>query len=206
MDQTQVCFYEGTNYTGKEHHYKEGDEVVFQYPEDLNDKFKSVKVGSLVKVLAWQHSDGGGKHEVWEADNADIGSIDGLSKFRIIAHATQAVAVRFEDNADNGHQHCLYVQAAGVSDGKVKSCAGDPAFKLIGIMPAGGPPVTTAIFVRDETTGQYLDPNGALHLRWNDETKQVDVADSTNFPGHLKWTRAEGNRFVISLEKIPAPA
>ncbi|MER6945800.1 beta/gamma crystallin domain-containing protein [Nonomuraea sp. NPDC000554] len=205
MEQTQVCFYEDANYSGKEHYYNENDDVTFTYPEYLNDRFKSVKVGALVKVLAWQHSDGGGKHEVWEKDCPDISAIGGLSKFKIIANSTQAVAVRFENNVGTG-RYCLYVKAAGVSDGMVKSCADDREFKLIGIMPAGGPAVTTAVYVRDEKTGEYLDPVGSLHLRWNDETKQVDVADSTNFPSYLKWERATGNRFVISLEKIPSLA
>jgi hypothetical protein len=203
MDATQVCFYEGPNYTGKEHIYNENDDVTFHYPEQLNDRFKSVRVGSLVKVLAWQHSDGGGRHEIWDKDNPDISSIDGLSKFKIIANSTQAIAVRFEKHVSNG-PFCLYVKAAGVSDGMVKSCADDPQFKLIGIMPVEGPPVTTALYVRDETTGQYLSPPGALHLKWNKETGQVDIADSTNFPDYLKWERVQGNRFIISLEKIPA--
>lgn len=205
MDATQVCFYEGPNYTGKEHIYHENDDVTFHYPEELNDRFKSVKVGALVKVLAWQHSDGGGKHEIWEKDNPDISAIDGLSKFKIIANSTQAVAVRFESRVNNG-RFCLYVQAAGVSEGKVKSCADDSEFKLIGIMPVEGPPVTTAIFVRNETTGEYLSPNGALYLRWNKETGQVDIVDSTNFPDHLEVKRVAGNRFIIALVKIPAHA
>ncbi len=52
-------FYEKTNYAGTSHTYNLGGEKLFYHSEYLNDKLKSVEVGELIKVLAWQHSDQG---------------------------------------------------------------------------------------------------------------------------------------------------
>ncbi|MFG2261117.1 beta/gamma crystallin domain-containing protein [Streptomyces mirabilis] len=51
----EVTFYSRPNYTGDAHTYAVGTDENL-HPGELNDKFKSVKVGRKAKVLAWQDS------------------------------------------------------------------------------------------------------------------------------------------------------
>jgi hypothetical protein len=201
-DINQVFFYEKPDYDGTSHTYKEGDDKTFTYPEHLNDLYRSVKVGAAVKVLAWQHSDGSGIHKVWETSQPNISSIGGLSKFKVLPKATRILVYRFENRTGNGQRYCAYIDAAGVSTEKIESCSGDSAYKLVGMMPEGGPPVTTAIYVRDMQTNQYL-PVASLHFQWNSSTHEVDIVESDNFPDWLGHERAAGNKYTIFLKRVP---
>ncbi|MFD9655821.1 beta/gamma crystallin domain-containing protein [Streptomyces mirabilis] len=59
MSEQEVTFYSRLNYTGDAHTYAVGTDENL-HPGELNDKFKSVKVGRKAKVLAWQHSNQSG--------------------------------------------------------------------------------------------------------------------------------------------------
>ncbi len=115
----------------------------------------------------------------------------------MIESTTLSIAVRLQDDtgAEAG-RFSLTVESYEV--GRVTTLSGDPEFALVGTMPADGPPVTTAIYVRDEQTFQYAAP-GAVYFVWNPETKAVDVADATNFPANMSYERASPNQFIFHL-------
>jgi hypothetical protein len=199
MKDDQVTFYAQLSFAGEAHTYDLGaDENL--HPGELNDKFKSVKVGRQAKVLAWQHANQTGKYREWDLDQADITGIGGLSRFKVIRDTTLPIAVRLEDlTGGQNRQYSLKVDSFEVGQALVYS--GDPEYGLVGIMPEDGPPVTTAIYVRDEQSGNYV-ATGAVHFAWNSTTKSVDIADDTNFPANMEYKRDGRNQFIFELTSV----
>ncbi|MFI5775879.1 beta/gamma crystallin domain-containing protein [Nocardia sp. NPDC051570] len=195
MSVDEATFYQNVDYAGGPHSYKLGTQEAL--PGDLNDRFRSVRIGELVKVLAWQHYGQSGRYGEWEADTPDITDIGGLSTFRVVEKTTLAIAVRLQD--DTGAEPGRYsLKVVSYEVGEITTHSGDPEYSLVGFMPADGPPVTTAIYVRDERTGEYM-AIGSVYFTWNHETKAVDIADETHFPENMTHERAGSNRFTFHL-------
>ncbi|MFE3261710.1 beta/gamma crystallin domain-containing protein [Nocardia sp. NPDC059091] len=195
MSVDEATFYRNVDYAGEPHAYKLGTQE--SLPGDLNDRFRSVRVGELVKVLAWQHYGQSGRYREWEVDTPDITDIGGLSTFRVVEKTTLAIAVRLQD--DTGAAPGRYsLKVVSYEVGEITTHSGDPEYALIGFMPAGGPPVTTAIYVRDEHTGEYV-AIGSVYFVWNPQTSAVDVSDDTHFPENMTYERAGNNRFTFHL-------
>ncbi len=203
MLETEACFFLGVAFLGDQTCYPIGADIALEAEEgNLNDKFKSVKVGVAAKVLAWQHTNETGEYEEWVGDHPDISSIGGLSRFKVVYASTLAIALRFEDNTDAPDgTHCMTAESYDV--GKAKSCSGDPEFKLVGIIPENGPPVTTAIYVRNEVTGVYV-ATGSIFFHWNGDENQIDIVEDANFPSNCSHERHSANEFIIRLESLPA--
>lgn len=200
----QALFYVSLNFGGSPHTYKIGDDVNL-YPGDLNDRFKSARVGPEAKVLAWKHDSGVGDHAVLTGDNPDISYIGGLTRFKVLSEDTRVIAFQFKDSTGGAaRRYSLKVNAADIGEILIHSNDGDE-FKLVGTMPEGGPPVTTAIYVRDEQTGVYI-ATGSVFFQWNPGTKQVDIVSQENFPSQLKHERNDASRFIITLtSNVPTP-
>ncbi|MFF4961639.1 beta/gamma crystallin domain-containing protein [Streptomyces sp. NPDC001222] len=196
MNDQEVTFYTRPDYMGDAHTYALGTDENL-HPGELNDKFKSVKVGRKVKILAWQHSNQTGKYREWDLDQPDISDIGGLTRFKVVESTTLPVVVRLQDltGAPAG-KYSLKVSSYDVGDTIVYS--GDPEYGLVGVMPEDGPPVTTAIYVRDEHTGAYV-AVGAIYFTWNPDTKSIDVADASNLPENLAYSREGRNQFTFKL-------
>jgi hypothetical protein len=196
MSEQEVTFYSRLNYTGDAHTYAAGTDEKL-HPGELNDKFKSVKVGRKAKVLAWQHSNQSGKYREWDLDQPDISDIGGLTRFKVVESTTLPIAVRLQDltGAPTG-RYSLKAASYDVGDTIVRS--GDPEYGLVGVMPEDGPPVTTAIYVRDEHSGVYV-AVGAIYFVWNSDTKSIDVADASNVPENLDYSRDGRNQFTFKL-------
>ena len=199
MSDDEATFYTSVDYGGDPYSYKLGPPQ--EVTGSLNDRFKSVRVGARVKVLAWQHYGFGGRYAEWEVDTPDISGIGGLSVFQVIESTTLSIGVRLQDDtsAEPG-RYSLTVESYDI--GRVTTLSGDPDFALIGTMPADGPPVTTAIYVRDEQTKVYV-ATGAVYFVWNSQTSSVDVADATNFPANMTYDRATPNQFIFHLTSVP---
>ncbi|QIS18966.1 beta/gamma crystallin domain-containing protein [Nocardia terpenica] len=195
MSVDQATFYKNLEYSGEAFSYKLGTQE--SLPGDLNDRFRSVRVGDVVKVLAWQHYGQSGRYREWEVDTPDITDIGGLSTFRVVEKTTLAIAARLQD--DTGAALGRYsLKLVSYEVGEIVKHSGDLDYALVGFMPADGPPVTTAIYVRDEQTGEYA-AIGSVYFAWNSETQAVDVADRTHFPENMSYTREGNNRFTFHL-------
>lgn len=195
MSVDEATFFKSVNYAGEANSYKLGTQE--SLPGDLNDRFRSVRLGTLVKVLAWQHYGQTGRYREWEVDTPDITDIGGLSTFRVVEKTTLAIAVRLQD--DTGAEPGRYsLKVVSYDVGEITTHSGDPEYALVGFMPADGPPVTTAIYVRDEGTGEYT-AIGSVYFAWNPETKTVDIADETHYPENMTHDRAGSNRFTFRL-------
>lgn len=166
VDPTAVIFYTEKNFGGDAHPYKVGDDV--SLPSDLNDKFLSVNVGVAAKVLAWRDYNKQGPYREWTGPNPDISDIEGLSCFVVVDGDTRAIAFLFKDATGGAdRQYSLTVNAADVGEVKIYSNDGDD-YRVVGLMPSGGPPVTTAIYVRDEKSGGYI-ATGSVFFQWSSE-------------------------------------
>ena len=199
MSDTEACFFTEYKHEGDRHCYPLGANENL-WPGNLNDRFKSVSVGRSVKVLAWQHANASGKYREWVTDEDDITEIDGLSRFAVVADTTLPIAVRFvDDTGAPPGQYSLQLNSHDV--GEIKMLSGDSADSLVGIMPADGPPVTTALYVRNERTGDYA-ANGSIYFSWNGATKSIDVADETNLPANVSYQRTDRNQFTFTLTRL----
>lgn len=169
VDPTTVIFYTEKDFGGDAHPYKVDDDV--SLPSELNDKFLSVNVGIAAKVLAWRDYKKQGPYREWTGPNPDISDIEGLSCFMVVSGDTRAIAFLFKDATGGAdRQYSLTVDAHGVGEVKMYSNDGDE-YRVAGLMPANGPPVTTAIYVRDENSGVYI-ATGSVYFKWNPDTER----------------------------------
>ncbi|RYP56397.1 hypothetical protein DL770_010837 [Monosporascus sp. CRB-9-2] len=204
---TEAWFYTEENYGGSKNSYKIGEDINL-YPGSLNDKFNSVAVGSEAKVLAWQHDNASGNYAELTGDTASLKSIGGLSRFKVVEDDTRAIAFKFRDATGGGQrQYSLKIDAADV--GAITLYAPDDAddgeWNLVGTIREAGPPVTTAVYIRDERSGVYV-AVGSVFFQWNSGSKQVDVVENDNFPKQLSIERADASKFVATLTSNEPPA
>ncbi|RYO74129.1 hypothetical protein DL766_005564 [Monosporascus sp. MC13-8B] len=197
---TEAWFYEQENFGGTKYSYKIGEDVNL-YPGKLNDKFNSAAVGSEAKVLAWQHDNASGNYAELVENTASLKFIGGLTRFKVVEDDTRAVAFKFRDATGGGQrQYSLKIDAADV--GAITLYAPDDAddgkWNLVGTIREEGPPVTTAVYIRDERSGVYI-AVGSVFFQWNTSTKQVDIAENDNFPKQLSIERADASKFLVTL-------
>ncbi|KAH6653083.1 abundant perithecial protein [Truncatella angustata] len=193
----QVAFFTKADYSGDKHSYNIGDDKNL-YPGSLNDSFNSAVVAYDTKVLAWQHANSSGVYKELEGENPSLSALGGLSRFKVIGNDVRVIAFKFTDETGgSARQYSLKLNAADVGE-KILYSNEDDEFKLVGTIGETGPPVTTAIYLRNEHTGQYLSV-GSVFFQWNAKTKQVDIVSNENFPKQLKEERTGPSKFVLTL-------
>ncbi|KAK3496325.1 membrane binding-domain-containing protein [Neurospora crassa] len=196
VDPTKVIFYQKKNFEGPGDTYAIGQDI--SVPGSLNDKYFSVAVGASAKVIAWQHYNESGRYREWATSQADISDIGGLSRFRVVDDDTRAVSFLFKDATGGADkQYSLKVDARDVGTVTLYSNDGDE-YGLVGIMPEGGPPVTTAVYVRDEHSGVYI-AVGSVYFEWNKDNGEVDVVENEHWPKQLKSKRTGKSSFEVTL-------
>ncbi|NEO97621.1 MAG: hypothetical protein F6K58_02700 [Symploca sp. SIO2E9] len=199
---TGANFYDHTNYvTPTEYPYEESDDVV-NLDNNLNDKFKSVKVGTTSKVLAWRHysdSQAGQIYAEWSTDQPDINSeIKGLSKFKVVPGESAAIAARLIKAKQDNKVYCLYTNVFSVGD--VETCTTDDDYALVGIIDPDHfkQELVSQITVRDKSTGEYLN-NGSGYFS-SDDGSAVDFDPKANFPANMEWAKQGNNRFDFTIK------
>lgn len=95
-------------------------------------------------------------------------------------------------------EYSLKLDAHDVGTILIKSNEDPLEWHLVGILPADGPAVTTAVFLRDEKTGVYLSV-GSIYFKWNKDTKEANIVESEHFPPQLKHKRKGPSAFEITL-------
>ncbi|MFC5475982.1 beta/gamma crystallin domain-containing protein [Paraherbaspirillum soli] len=196
---TQVIFYEGRDFQGKAYLSTLGSKVdIYREYRPLNDKLNSVKVGRSCKVLAYYAAGFGKPEKEFIVDTPDI-DIRGMSSFIVLSKdGEHAILFTFSDSTGEGRTMTL--QSAGfgsVTQPNPQPEEGiDPnnprVFATLKVTDIESTPVVTAIFVR-KTSGEYEDPNGALHFYWKDgkpHAKNIPDYGSAN----LTYTQ-DGNVF-----------
>lgn len=197
VDPTTAVFYQKKDYEGTGDVYPLGQDV--SVPGSLNDKYLSVAIGASAKVIAWQHYNESGIYQEWTSSQSDISSIGGLSRFRVVDDDTRAISFLFKDTTGGeNRQYSLKVDARDVGAVTLYSTIEEDQYGLVGILPAGGPPVTTAVYVRDERSGVYI-ATGSVFFKWNEETKEVDVVENENWPKQLSQKRTGNSSFEVTL-------
>lgn len=71
-------------------------------------------------------------------------------------------------------------------------------YRLVGMMPQDGPPVTTAMYIRDEKSGSYLSV-GSVFFQWDPSTEGVKIVENDNWPKQLKEEQKGPSSFLITL-------
>ncbi len=169
VDPNAANFYTEKSFGGEEYSYTIGSDI--SVPGNLNDKFLSVNVGAAAKVIAWQHYSATGIYKEWTGENPDITDIEGLSRFQVVDGDTRAISFLFKDTTGGTtKQYSLKVDARDVGTVTLYSNE-DDTYRLVGIMPDSGPPVTTAVYLRDESSGSYL-AIGSVYFQWESSSNR----------------------------------
>jgi len=187
MLDTEVEFFTQPNYTGPAHTYPRGADENLS-PDTLTDRFKSVRIGRRAKVFTWDYEGVSGERSELTADSPDITDIGRPTRFLVADSASMGIFIRFGDatGATPG-RYSLKVDSFLVGSITVPSAEPNNAnLHLIGKMDPSGQPVTTALFVRDESTGAYV-AVGSIYFVLND--RWIEVSDASNLPGNLKCQR-----------------
>ncbi|KAK3936702.1 Beta/Gamma crystallin-domain-containing protein [Diplogelasinospora grovesii] len=206
VNPTSVNFYAAKDFAGEKFEYKIDDDVAL--PGSLNDRFLSVNVGINAKVIAWQHYNESGRYREWEGENPDISDIGGLSRFKVVTGDTRAIAFKFRD-ATGGSPKKYSLKLVAHDVGVTTLYSNDPedsdAYRLVGVMPEDGPPVTTALYCRDEEVGAYV-WTGSVFFQWDKEANKVDIVENDNWPEGLEEEQTGPSTFVVTLAKLPEAA
>jgi hypothetical protein len=198
MLDSEVEFYTQPNYTGTAHTYPRGtDENLF--PDALTDRFASVRIGQRAKVFFWNYEGVSGERLELTADSPDITDIGRPTRFLVADSATIGIWIGFADatGAAPG-RHSLKADSFLVGSITIPATTSGNNVNLIGKMDPSGQPVTTALFVRDESTGAYV-AVGSVHFVSND--RRIEVSDS-NLPENLecrRWADSVTNVFIFTL-------
>ncbi|MGW7005558.1 beta/gamma crystallin domain-containing protein [Streptomyces sp. NPDC054933] len=196
MLDSEVEFYTQPNYAGTAHTYPQGTDENLS-PDALTDRFASVRIGKRAKVFFWNYEGVSGERSELTADSPDITDIGRPTRFLVADSATVGISIRFVDSTGAAAgRHSLKADSFLV--GSITIPSGSASGGFIGKMDPSGQPVTTALFVRDESSGAYV-AVGSVHFVWNNN--RIEVSDS-NLPENLECRRmAENvtNVFIFTL-------
>lgn len=198
-ESNQAVFFTRPNFDGDSHRYSIDDGVV-EVLGELNDRFKSVKVGDIAKVLAWQHYGFGGNYAEWDSDQPDISAIGGLSVFTVTYRTTRFIMARFENVTQTDRILAMKVNTAGADPGLSERwlMQNEPDFVPIALAFEDGRSVTTALYVQDQTTFIFS-PTGSCYFRWNSGTNAIEMDPGANFPAGMTCKQASASEFVFEL-------
>ncbi|EAS29727.3 uncharacterized protein CIMG_08473 [Coccidioides immitis RS] len=161
----------------------------------LGTKYLSYHLGSGTKLLVWNHSNYYDQ-EQWVSDKSSLPA--GKQCYKVLAGATRVIGFRFKD-ATGGAQKA-YSLTLNIHDiGQVTLYSNESdQFAIAGTMPQDGPPVTTAVYVRDMRTGIYI-VQGSIYFKWDSDRQKVVIADELNWPKQLKHEEDGNDDFTITL-------
>jgi hypothetical protein len=93
-------------------------------------------------------------------------TLGGLSRFKVVDGNTRAISFLFQDaTGGDAKQYSLKLHLASVGSVTLYSIE-DDKYRLVGIMPSNGPPVTTAVYIRNESTGVDF-TSGSIYFQWD---------------------------------------
>ncbi|WP_063014075.1 hypothetical protein [Nocardia kruczakiae] len=185
MNADEATFYRDRDYSGQTQTFKVGEVVP--------NGFRSFRLGGMAKV--WRLNLVAGWNS-WKVDCPNLSDYPD-AVIRVVDRRTEGISVRLRD--DTGAAEGRYsLKVVSYEVGEVTTLSGDSVFRLVGSMPYDGPPVTTAFYIRDEQTFEYL-AIGAIHFVWNPATKAVDIADQANLPGNVACERYREELFDFRL-------
>ena len=145
-----------------------------------------MRIGKRAKVFFWNYEGVSGDRSELTADTPDITDIGRPTRFLVADSATVPISIRFSDDTGAAPgRHSLKADSFLV--GSITIPSGRSGF--IGKMDPSGQPVTTALFVRDESSGAYV-AVGSVHFVWNNG--RIEVSDA-NLPDNLKCQRMADN-------------
>ena len=169
----------------------------------LGVNYFSYHLGNGTKLLVWDHSNFY-DNKIWEQDQQSLPKVSpgSMQCYQVLRgekhHASSVIGIRFKD-ATGGKPKAflLILKLAKIGDVPLYSDESDK-YAIGGTITQSGPPVTTAVYVRDETTKEYI-CNGSIFFKWDEENEKVAIGDTTNWPKELKITDDGKNNFTITL-------
>lgn len=189
-----VVFYEANNFAGTAHTYKKGDKIdLLKSDHDLNDHLKSVKIGdNNTKVLAWQDDGFHGAFEEYREDNPQIGI--GLSSFHVVSND---LSPSFKLVDQTASRHSLTLQSYEYAQVIDYSKDEKDDFQVVGTLDKTQPNLglTTAVFLRNETTGEYAPP-GSVYFKYNDDKTEAIISES-DLPKGLTYESQGNDKFIF---------
>jgi len=197
-------FYDGRDYQGHSHLYKESGSVV-NLPWSIT--LGSVKVGHFSKVFAWQTDD-----QAYEY-TSDSSNVRSMNHFKVTPKEVRGVYIRLVDGVNTGTKYCMTPKVYGEGEGAdVNSCTDDERYQLLGTLnPTTADEIVTHVPVRNmdhnsPNFGQYI-ANGSLYFKVDsngDVSVSHDNREFDNFPENLTIQEVKENTFQITIIKRPS--
>ncbi|KAI9927525.1 hypothetical protein ASPWEDRAFT_71944 [Aspergillus wentii DTO 134E9] len=193
-DPNTVAFYSKANYVDL---VKTSplDEVEHQV---LGTSYLSCHLGNGTKLLVWNHSNYYEQTE-WTTDQSDIPKSSSVQCYQVLKGTTSVIGFRFKDaTGAEPKAYSLLLKLAKIGDVTLLSDETDK-YAIAGTMPRDGPPVTTALYVRDLKTGVYV-VIGSIYFEWDSQNEKVVIIDQEGWPSkQLKHEEDGDNNFTITL-------
>ena len=166
--------------------------------QKLGTSYLSGKLGDGTKLLVWNHRDYSDKKE-FPSDQPNFPNDEHVQCYQVLKGTTSVVSVRFKD-ATGGEkgQYSLLLKLAQIGDVTLLSNESDK-YAIAGTVPRDGTLVTTALYVRDLKTGEYV-AIGSIYFKWDNDKQKVVVLDQEGWPQkQLKHEDDGNNNFTITL-------
>lgn len=166
--------------------------------QTLGTSYLSGKLGDGTKLLVWNHKDYTDRTEL-PSDQPNLPVNEHVQCYQVLEGTTSVVGVRFKD-ATGGEkgQYSLLLKLAQIGDVTVWSDESDK-YAIAGAVPRDGTLVTTALYVRDKKTGEYV-AVGSIYFKWDNDKQHVVILDQEGWPkNQLKHEDDGDNSFTITL-------
>ncbi|KAF7590611.1 hypothetical protein BBP40_002606 [Aspergillus hancockii] len=166
--------------------------------QKLGTSYISSRLGDGTKLLVWNHRDYT-EQKQWTSDQSSIPQSSSVQCYQLFKDTTSVIGFRFKD-ATGGGKKSISLQLNLVQIGNVKVLSDESdKYAIAGTMPRDRPPVTTAVYVRNEKTGVYI-ATRSIYFQWDKQNQKVVIKGQEGWPNKPLQHHDDGNNnFTITL-------
>lgn len=205
---TQVAFYKAKNLQGSPVIYNEGDSIAFEPFDPDNDKYISCEVGSEVWVNAYEHNEAyspqpGAHEELYSGVHNDLTSLNGLSKFQVLAnHFGYALDIKLEtkDKLADAAKGAYELTLIPYHVDQVHCKSGDDYTACP--IPKLDPPdseIVCQLTVRKTVWPGETVANGSVYFKYTPETGLIGFRKTEGFPEHMDVKQDGKTNFIFEI-------
>ncbi|CAM3667813.1 beta/gamma crystallin domain-containing protein [Xenorhabdus thuongxuanensis] len=195
-----AIFYTEKNYSGDIYAYSENSQEVNLIGTPLNDKFRSVKIGTNSIVFAWRHgndSQAGQIYREWDTSQPDISDIQGLSKFIVSPANRDLLAVKLINESGVDQIFRAHIQTYKIPN--PVDCYSNGDYEIVGLIPKDGLQYVAFVVVFDQKNIPVT--QGAVYFKHDDHGLEIITYDTTK-PPHIRFEKIDGYHFKFFLGKF----
>lgn len=205
---TQVAFYKAKNLQGSPVIYNEGDSVAFPPFHPDNDKYISCEVGSDIWVNAYEHNEAyspqpGAHEELGPGVHNDLTSLNGLSKFQVLArHFGYALDIKLEakDKLAGAAKGAYELTLIPFQVDPVKCKNGDEytACPIPKLTPPDSEIVCQLTVRKTAWPGETV-ANGSIYFKYTPENGLISFRKTEGFPHNMDIKQDGKTNFIFEI-------